>query len=145
MKQADGSTVLSLENFKLVPGDVVSIYATAKDARSEARTDISFIQADPFEREFTQSQAGRRRWGRGRGGGGQDNPDDISQREKEIIAATWKQQGEKNPAQRRPPNRQSFSPRFNPSWPTRRARSPIACRAANSLRRIRSSIALSRI
>src|SRR5882672_8919709 len=49
VKQADGSTVISLENFKLVPGDVVSLYAIAKDARSESRTDISFIQADPFE------------------------------------------------------------------------------------------------
>ena len=34
-KQADGSTTLALEDFKLVPGDLVSIYATAKDANSE--------------------------------------------------------------------------------------------------------------
>ena len=66
VKQADGSTVLSLENFKLVPGDVVSVYATAKDARSDARTDITFIQAEPFEREFTQSQASGWRWRRWR-------------------------------------------------------------------------------
>jgi hypothetical protein len=92
VKQADGSTVLSLENFKLVPGDVVSLYATAKDARSESRTDISFIQADPFEREFSQSQAGG---GGGGGGGGQMDQNDISQREKEIIAETWKQHGDK--------------------------------------------------
>jgi hypothetical protein len=92
IKQADGSTVISLENFKLVPGDVVSLYATAKDARSESRTDISFIQADPFEREFSQSQAGG---GGGGGGGGQMGQTDISQREKEIIAETWKQRGDK--------------------------------------------------
>jgi hypothetical protein len=92
IKQADGSTVISLENFKLVPGDVVSLYATAKDARSESRTDISFIQADPFEREFSQSQAGG---GGGGGGGGQMDQNDISQREKEIIAETWKQRGDK--------------------------------------------------
>jgi hypothetical protein len=92
-KQADGSTVLSLEDFKAVPGDVVSIYAIAKDAHSESRTDISFIQADPFEREFSQSQAG----GGGGGGGGMSMGDqnDISQREKEIIAETWKHQGDK--------------------------------------------------
>ena len=93
VKQADGSTVISLENFKLVPGDVVSLYAIAKDARSESRTDISFIQADPFEREFSQSQAGG--GGGGGGGGGQMDQNDISQREKEIIAATWKQRGDK--------------------------------------------------
>jgi hypothetical protein len=92
IKQADGSTVISLENFKLVPGDVVSLYAIAKDARSESRTDISFIQADPFEREFSQSQAGG---GGGGGGGGQMDQNDISQREKEIIAETWKQHGDK--------------------------------------------------
>ena len=91
VKQADGSTTISLENFKLVPGDVVSLYATAKDARAESRTDISFIQADPFEREFSQSQQAG---GGGGGGGGQMDQNDISQREKEIIAATWKQHGD---------------------------------------------------
>ena len=60
-KQVDGSTTISLKSFKLVPGDLVSVYATAKDANAEARTDMIFIQADPFEREFSQSQHGRRR------------------------------------------------------------------------------------
>src|SRR5216684_2752548 len=92
VKQADGETVISLENFKLVPGDVISLYATAKDSRTESRTDISFIQADPFEREFSQSQQGG---GGGGGGGGQMDQNDISQREKEIIAETWKQHGDK--------------------------------------------------
>src|SRR6185437_537199 len=80
-----------LENFKLVPGDLVSFYASAKDARVESHTDMFFIQADPFEREFSQSQQSG-----GGGGGGQGNPNDISDREKEIIAATWKQQGNKS-------------------------------------------------
>jgi len=30
-READGSTTISLEDFKLVPGDLVSVYATAKD------------------------------------------------------------------------------------------------------------------
>ncbi len=38
-KQIDGSTMLSLEAFKLVPGDLISVYATAKDANAEAHTD----------------------------------------------------------------------------------------------------------
>jgi hypothetical protein len=96
VKQADGSTTLSLEDFKLVPGDVVSLYATAKDNREESRTDISFIQADPYEREFSQAQAGG---GGGGGGGGQQDQNDISQREKEIIAETWKHQGDKTATQ----------------------------------------------
>jgi hypothetical protein len=93
-KEADGSTLLSLEDFKLVPGDLVSVYATAKDGNAEAHTDMMFIEADPFEREFTQSQQSG---GGGGGGGGQgDQPAQISQREKEIISATFKQQGDKN-------------------------------------------------
>lgn len=93
-KNFDGKTTLSLEDFKLVPGDVVSLYATAKDAHAESRTDISFIQADPFEREFSQSQQSGGGGGGG-GGQGQGNQTDISRREKELIAATWKQQNDK--------------------------------------------------
>ena len=63
-KQAEGSTTLSLEDFKLVPGDLVSLYASAKDARAESRTDMMFIQAEPFSRDYSQSQV------MGGGGGG---------------------------------------------------------------------------
>jgi len=93
-KQADGSTTLALENFKLVPGDLVSVYATAKDGNAEAHTDMMFIQADPYEREFSQSQVSG--GGGGGGGGGGDPSAEISQREKEIISATFKQQSDKN-------------------------------------------------
>jgi hypothetical protein len=96
-KDADGSTVLSLENFKLVPGDVVSLYATAKDAHADSHTDIYFIEAQPFEREYSQSQT---MGGGGGGMGGQGNQFEISQRQKEIIAATWKQQGNKSASPR---------------------------------------------
>jgi len=91
-RDADGSTVLPLEDFKLVPGDLVSVYATARDGHSESRTGISFIQVDPFEREFSQSQQSG---GGGGGAGGNDNQTEISRREKELIAATWKQQNDK--------------------------------------------------
>ncbi|MDE3116726.1 MAG: hypothetical protein KGL26_14075 [Pseudomonadota bacterium] len=93
-KQAGGSATIALENLKLMPGDIISYYATAKDARTDAHTDIYFVQVDPFEREFSQSQQAG-----GGGGGGMGGQNDISEREKEIIAETWKQQGEKNAAQ----------------------------------------------
>ena len=106
-KQADGSTVLSLENFKLVPGDLVSVYATAKDTNAESRTDMFFIQADPFEREFSQSQ--QMGGGGGGGGGGMGgNQNDISQREKEIIAATWKQQTDKKATEQKAADQAKF-------------------------------------
>jgi hypothetical protein len=91
-KAADGSTTLSLEDFKLSPGDLVSVYASAKDAHSESHTDMAFIQAEPFEREYSQSQV---MGGGGAGGMGGDQRQ-ISQREKEIIAETWKHELSKN-------------------------------------------------
>ncbi|HEX9199561.1 MAG TPA: hypothetical protein VF865_08370 [Acidobacteriaceae bacterium] len=94
-KDVGGGTTLSLEDFKLQPGDVVSLYATAKDNHAEAKTDISFIQVDPFEREFSQSQQSGGGGGGG-GGGGQNNQTDIARREKELIAATWKEINAKN-------------------------------------------------
>ncbi|MBL8234647.1 MAG: hypothetical protein JNL98_39475, partial [Bryobacterales bacterium] len=92
MKQVNGRTMLSLEDYKLVPGDVVSAYATARDAQVEARTDMIFIQADPYEREFSQSQQ------MGGGGGGGEGPqeNEISARQKEVIAATWNQLRDKS-------------------------------------------------
>ena len=82
----EGKVVLSLEDFHLVPGDIVSMYATANDARSKTVGDIAFIEAQPFERNFSQSQQGG--GGGGGGGGQQDDPSQITQRQKEIIAAT---------------------------------------------------------
>jgi hypothetical protein len=84
--RGEGKVVLNLEDFKLVPGDVVSMYATANDARSKTIGDITFIEAQPFEKNYSQSQQGG---GGGGGGGGQQNdPSQITQRQKEIIAAT---------------------------------------------------------
>jgi len=85
VKDASGKTVISLEDYKLEAGDVVSIYATARDARNTARTDIAFIETQPFEKNYTQSQ---------QQGGMPGMPSDqdqteISKRQKEIIAATW--------------------------------------------------------
>ena len=93
-KDAEGKHVIPLEDLKLVPGDVIAVYATARDGHSEARTDISFIQVDPFEREFSQSQQSGGGAGGGGGGGQNGGQMEISRREKELIAATWKQQND---------------------------------------------------
>jgi len=83
-KKAEGSTTLYLEDYKLVPGDIVSFYATARNAIATNRTDMFFIQAEPFERTFTQSQQ------MGGGGEGEQMPQ-VSDHQKEIAAATWNQ------------------------------------------------------
>jgi hypothetical protein len=84
-KRAESSTIIYLEGFKLVPGDVVAFYATARDARKTTSTDIYFLEAQPFDREYWQSQQ------MGSGGAGGGDGSRISQRQKEIIAATWNQ------------------------------------------------------
>ncbi|MBV9406210.1 MAG: hypothetical protein JO211_12770, partial [Acidobacteriaceae bacterium] len=84
VKQVQAATTLPFENFKAVPGDLVSFYATARDATTTSRSDIVFAQTEPFDFKFTQSQQA------GGGGMGLGNSDeDISVRQKQIIAATW--------------------------------------------------------
>src|SRR5262249_15995918 len=86
LKNAEGKTTIFLEDYKLQPGDVVGVYATAKDARTTARTDIMFVETQPYEKNYTQSQQSG---GGGGMGGDMQDQNKISQREKEIIAATW--------------------------------------------------------
>ncbi|HLK17319.1 MAG TPA: hypothetical protein VKT81_00145 [Bryobacteraceae bacterium] len=81
-KNSEGKHVIALEDYKLSPGDIVSIYATAKDARNTTKTDMYFIEAEPFDRNYSQAQAEG-------GGGAGEEPQQISERQKEIIAATW--------------------------------------------------------
>ncbi len=86
LKEEQGHTTLYLENFKLAPGDVISMYATASDANKTTKSDILFVQTEPFDFKFSQSQqAGN--MGGGGGAGGQDA--NISDRQKQIIAATF--------------------------------------------------------
>ena len=83
-KSSNGTHVIALEDYKLSPGDLVSMYAVARDAQHTAKTDIFFLEAQPYERDYSQSQQGG-----GGGGGGDQQDNQISERQKEIIAATW--------------------------------------------------------
>ena len=67
----------------LLPGDLISYYIVAADAKREVRSDMYFINVQPFERRFSQSQQAG-----GQGGQGQQQ-DEISRRQKEIVIATW--------------------------------------------------------
>src|SRR6185503_12874785 len=81
----------------LTPGDIVTYYAVAKDRKQEVQTDLFLIHVQPFERRFTQGQAG----GGGGGGGGGDEQNAISQRQREILLATWNLQRTKDNAKGR--------------------------------------------
>ncbi len=83
-KESEGKSVLTLEKDNLSPGDLISFYASASDARQTSKSDIFFAEVQPFERNYTQSQ----QMG-GSGGANGDTQEQISQRQKEIVAATW--------------------------------------------------------
>ena len=77
----------STQQERLTPGDIVTYYAVAKDRRQSAQTDLFLVQVMPFDRRFTQGQAGG-----GGGGMGGEQENAISQRQREILLATWKLQ-----------------------------------------------------
>ena len=83
-KASDSPLPLPAPPVGLIAGDLVSYYAVASDGKNETRTDIYFIEIQPFDRSFSQSQQAG-----GQGGGQQQQRDEISRRQKEIIVATW--------------------------------------------------------
>ena len=78
---------LFLEEHDLVPGDLVSYYAVARDgAGAEASSDMFFIAVRPFDRTFRQGDAMP-----GGGGGAGDGLDGtLSMRQKQVVVATFK-------------------------------------------------------
>ncbi|HEV2132356.1 MAG TPA: DUF4175 family protein, partial [Longimicrobiaceae bacterium] len=86
-----------LEELSLQPGDFVSYYARTTDnngvgGRKSATSDIYFLQIRPFGRNYRQAEErggppGGGGAGQGEDGGGIDGA--LSQRQREIIAATF--------------------------------------------------------
>ncbi|MBI3933750.1 MAG: hypothetical protein HY316_03605 [Acidobacteria bacterium] len=84
-QQAAATHLLPLEEYSLSPGDLITYYATVKDAASNTATsEMFFLQVRPFERSYTQSQSSG-----GGGGGGNQEGSFLSERQKEVISATW--------------------------------------------------------
>jgi len=78
----------------LAPGDLISYYAVAEDRENTARTDMFFIDVQPFDRRYSQSQQA--------GGGGQQGgpQNEVSERQREIIISTWNLIREQNDQRR---------------------------------------------
>src|SRR5688572_19604245 len=89
IRETSAGHTFMLEEYQLEPGDVVSYYARATDNNASgaqtATSDIYFMQVRPYSQEYRQEQGG----GGGGGGGGGDSPGQFSQRQREIIAATF--------------------------------------------------------
>ncbi|HEY4368290.1 MAG TPA: hypothetical protein VGN07_13735 [Steroidobacteraceae bacterium] len=79
--QAQGGAQKSSQ---LVPGDLVAYYAVARDRQTAVQTDLFMVQVQPFERRFLQGQGGD-----GSGNGRGDEQGAISERQREILLATW--------------------------------------------------------
>lgn len=76
-----------LEELELQTGDFVSYYARAMDAgapRQTATSDIYFLEARPFRRDYRQAEQG------GMPGGGGQREGALSAQQRQVIAATFK-------------------------------------------------------
>lgn len=67
------------------PGDLITYYAVATDRENSASTDMYFIDVQPFDRRYSQSQ----QMGGGMGGQAGGRQNEISDRQREIIVSTW--------------------------------------------------------
>jgi hypothetical protein len=72
-----------LEEWSLVPGDVVSYFARAKDgAGQEASSDIYFLEVRPFDKTYREAEQG------GMPGGG-ESAEGLSERQRQIVVGTF--------------------------------------------------------
>jgi hypothetical protein len=88
-KEITAAHTFYLEELELVPGDFISYYARATDGnrvsgRQVATTDIYFMEVRPFDREYRQADQ------REAPGGEPGFDSSLSQRQRDIIAATFK-------------------------------------------------------
>src|SRR5499427_1499509 len=91
LQEVSAGHTIYLEELGLKPGDFVSYYAKASDTDTvqgskTTTSDIYFVQIRPFKKDYkpAQSQA----MGGGGGGGGQQ-VGQLSQQQREIVAATF--------------------------------------------------------
>ena len=76
-----GERMLFLEDLGVQPGDFISYYFEAADAKQKTGTDLYFLEVRPFDEEFYRALS--------QGGGGESSPG-LAVSQKEIITATWK-------------------------------------------------------
>ncbi len=80
---------LFIDEYALEPGDLITYYAVARDAAAgESRSDIYFLEVRPFARDYRQAESGGE-MPAGEGGEGGASPGALSERQKEIAAATF--------------------------------------------------------
>lgn len=89
LKEVLASHTFFLEDLALKPGDFIAYYARATDVgspRRNATSDIYFLEARPYRRDFRQAEQS----GGGGGGGGGGDAGSLSQQQRQVIAATFR-------------------------------------------------------
>jgi len=90
LKEVLAGHTFFLEEFSLKPGDFISYYARGTDSGVPAQigtTDIYFLEARPYRRDFRQAEQGG---GGGGGGEGGEDAGSLSQQQRQVIAATFR-------------------------------------------------------
>jgi hypothetical protein len=89
LKDVVASHTFFLEEMAMKPGDFISYYARATDVGApgrQATSDIYFLEARPYRRDFHQAEQP----GGSGGGGGGDSGGSLSQQQRQVIAATFR-------------------------------------------------------
>ena len=92
LREVSAGHTFFLEDYDLQPGDLVAYHIRALDngpsaQEREARTDLFFIEVRPFSQDFRQAEQGG--GGGGGGGGGDPMAGQFSERQREIVTATF--------------------------------------------------------
>jgi hypothetical protein len=90
-----------LEEFALLPGDMISYYGKGWDNNNvtgpgSSSSDIFFIQVRPFEQKYVQNQQGSTPGQSGQQGQEGESQEALSKQQKEIISATFNLIRDKN-------------------------------------------------
>lgn len=93
-READTSHTLLLEDLAvgddqrpIRPGDVVSVHAVARDHRQSTKTALYFVDVRAFDKHYRDM--GTNSAGNGGNGGGGAREQELSNRQREIVNATW--------------------------------------------------------
>ena len=93
-READTSHTILLEDVAvgdgqrpIRPGDVVSVHAVARDHRQATKTALYFVDVRAFDKHYRDMGANRA--GNGGNGGGGAREQELSNRQREIVNATW--------------------------------------------------------
>jgi hypothetical protein len=92
LTEVSAGHTIYLEELGLKPGDFVSYYAKASDTDAvqgskTTTSDIYFVQIRPFKKDYKPAQSQAQ--GGGGGGGGGQQVGQLSQQQREIVAATF--------------------------------------------------------